>query len=61
MMEAESSDQSIPAKIKEEHYSVASEPGSNYLFRFTPKKATKEEAHAKQIAKVLFAWLKEGF
>ncbi|KAL3045400.1 hypothetical protein OYC64_013634 [Pagothenia borchgrevinki] len=31
-MEAEGSDQSFPAKIKEEHYSVASEPGSNYLF-----------------------------
>ncbi|KAJ8358162.1 hypothetical protein AAFF_G00028750 [Aldrovandia affinis] len=55
MMEAEGSDQSFPAKIKEEHYSVASEPGSYYLFHFTPEKATKEESHAEQIAKVLFA------
>ncbi|KAI4796469.1 hypothetical protein KUCAC02_026971 [Chaenocephalus aceratus] len=62
MMEAEGSDQSFPAKIKEEHYSVASEPGSNYLFHFTPEKATKEDSHAEQMAKVLFAWLKErGF
>ncbi|KAI4796454.1 hypothetical protein KUCAC02_026956 [Chaenocephalus aceratus] len=62
MMEAEGSDQSFPAKIKEEHYSVAGEPGSNYLFHFTPEKATKEDSHAEQMAKVLFAWLKErGF
>ena len=62
MLEAEGSDQSFPAKIKEEHYSVASEPGSYYLFHYTPEKATKEESHAKQIAKVLFAWLKKrGF
>ena len=62
MMEAEGSVQSFPAKIKEEHYSVVSEPGSNYLFHFTPEKASKEESHAEKIAKVLFAWLKEqGF
>ena len=62
MMEAEGSVQSFPAKIKEEHYSVVSEPGSNYLFHFTPEKASKEEPHAEKIAKVLFAWLKErGF
>ena len=62
MMEAEGSVQSFPAKIKEEHYSVVSEPGSNYLFHFTPEKASKEEPYAEKIAKVLFAWLKErGF
>ncbi|KAJ8387960.1 hypothetical protein AAFF_G00147510 [Aldrovandia affinis] len=62
MMEAEGRVQYFPAKIKEEHYSVASEPGSYYLFHFTPEKATKDESHAEQIAKVLFAWLKErGF
>ena len=59
MMEAEGSDQSFPAVIKAEHYSVVSEPGSNYLFHFTPEKATKGEPHAEQIAKVLFAWLKD--
>ena len=59
MMEAEGSDQSFPAKIKEEHYSVVNEPGSNYLFHFTPEAATTEEPHAEQIAKALFAWLKE--
>ena len=62
MMEAEGSDKYCPAKIREEHYSVASEPGSNYLFHFTPEKSTKEEPHAEQIATVLFAWLRErGF
>lgn len=62
MMEAEGSEQSYMGMIKEEHYSVASEPGSNYLFHFTPEKATKEESHAEQIAKVIFEWLKErGF
>ena len=62
MMEAEGSNQSFQGKIKEEHYSVASEPGSNYLFHFTPDKATKEESHAEQIAKVIFEWLKKrGF
>lgn len=62
MMEAAGSDQSLPAKIKEEHYSVVSEPGSNYLFHFTPEKATAEKSHAEQIATVMFAWLKDrGF
>jgi hypothetical protein len=62
MMEAEGSARSFPAKMKEEHYSVANEPGSHYLFHFSPEKSTKEESHAEQIAKVLFAWLKErGF
>ena len=42
-------------KIKEEHYSVVNEPGSNYLFHFTPETATTEESHAEQIAKVWFA------
>ena len=46
---------SFPAKIKEEHYSVVNEPGSNYLFHFTPETATTEESHAEQIAKVWFA------
>ena len=39
MMEAESSDQSLTAKLKEEFYSVVRKPGSNYLFHFTPEKA----------------------
>lgn len=48
--------------MKEEHYSVVSEPGSNYLFHFTPETVTTEESHAEQIAKVLFSWLNDrGF
>ena len=60
-MRAEGSDQSFPVKIKKEHYSVASEPGSYYVFHFTPEKASKKQSHAEQIAKVLCAWLKGGF
>ena len=49
MMEAEGSNQSFPTRIREEHYySVVSEPGSNYLFHFTPDKATSTESHAEQ-------------
>ena len=62
MLETEGSSQSFPAKMKEEHYSVVGEPGSNYLFHFTPEKATKEEPHAEKIAKEIFDWLqKRGF
>ena len=62
MMQADGSHQLFSAKIKEEHYTVISEPGSNYLFHFVPEKATKEEHHAEKIAKVMFTWLqKRGF
>ena len=62
MMQADGSHQLFSAKIKEEHYTVISEPGSNYLFHFVPEKATKEEHHAEKIAKVTFTWLqKRGF
>ena len=62
MMEVDGSDQLFPAKIKEEHCTVISEPGSNYLFHFVPEKATKEESHSEIIAKVMFNKLKNrGF
>ena len=61
-MEVDGSDQLFPAKIKEEHCTVISEPGSNYLFHFVPEKATKEESHVEKIAKVMFTRLKNrGF
>ena len=61
MVEVKARDQSCPVKIKDEHFSVAGEPCSYYVFYFNPEKATKKESHAEQIAKVLFAWRKEGF
>ena len=62
LVEADGTNRSHPARIKEEHYSVVSEPGSDYLFHFTPPKATKEDSHAGQIAKILYNWLQEkGF
>lgn len=58
MMEAES----FPAKTNEEHYGVVSEPVSNYPVHFASEQVTTQESHPEQIAKVLFAWLKErGF
>ena len=59
LIEADGSEQSFPAKIKEEHYSVVSEPGGNYLFHFTPEESTKEESYAKKSAKAIYIWLKE--
>ena len=41
LIEADGSEQSFLAKIKEEHNSVVSEPGGNYLFHFTPEESTK--------------------
>ena len=59
LVEADDTNISHPARIKEEHYSVVSEPGSDYLFHFTPPKATKEVSHARPIAKILYNWLQE--
>ncbi|KAK1903534.1 Eukaryotic translation initiation factor 3 subunit C [Dissostichus eleginoides] len=42
MMEAEGSDQAFPAKIKEEHYSVASEP-RHILFQLDCLKSQRKE------------------
>ena len=59
MMEADGFASSFPALIKEEHYSVCGEPGSDYLFHFTPDESTEEISHAGQIAKELVNWLKD--
>ncbi len=45
--------------IKEEHYTVRSEPGGKYLWHFVPEEATKERKHAEVIADHLVNWLKE--
>ena len=59
MFKVEGTDQQYPGVIKEEHYSVCMEPGGNYLFHFTPEKATKNTKAAEVIANHLVAWMKE--
>lgn len=53
------SDQRHPCFRKEEHYTVVSEPGGNYLFHFTPNEATKGSTAAEQIAKSFVTWMRE--
>jgi hypothetical protein len=57
--EVEGSSQAHPAIRKEEHYSVVSEPGGQYLFHFTPDEADKEHSAAEQIAITLVEWMKK--
>ena len=57
--EVEGSDQIYPVIEKEEHYSVVSEPGGQYLFHFTPPPADKDHKAAEQIAIELVKWMKE--
>ena len=47
----------FPGLIKEEHYTVCSEPGGNYLFHFVPEKSDLKKP-AEIIADHLIKWLK---
>ena len=47
-----------PTTQKIEHISVSKEPGSEYLFHFTPEEATKNVKHAEQVANKLVDWIK---
>ena len=58
-MEIEGSKQKFPGLIKEEHYSVCSEPGGQYLFHFTPEEASQQKKHAEIISGHLVDWLNE--
>ena len=57
--EVEGSDQVYPIIQKEEHYSVVSEPGGQYLFHFTPPEADENQKAAEKIAIELFNWMKQ--
>ena len=48
--------------IKEEHYSVCSEPGGKYLTHLTvdPKERSKDQSAAQQLAQAIFDWLKDN-
>ena len=57
--EVEGSDQVYPIIQKEEHYSVVSKPGGQYLFHFTPPEADENQKAAEKIAIELFNWMKQ--
>ena len=59
MMEIEGCEKRFPGLIKEEHYSVCSEPGGSYLFHFVPEEATDKMKHAEIIADHIVDWLAE--
>ena len=59
MMEIEGCEKQFPGLIKEEHYSVCSEPGGSYLFHFVPEEATDKKKHAEIIADHIVDWLAE--
>jgi hypothetical protein len=50
MLKADISDHQFPSIIKEQHYTVCSEPGGRYLYHFTPEKGSKREKPAEVIA-----------
>ena len=60
-VEVEGSTQIYPPIQKEEHYSVVSEPGGQYLFHFTPPPADKDRKAAEQLAIELDNWMKKYF
>ena len=57
--EVEGSSQLYPTIQKEEHCSVISEPGGQYLFHFTPEESDKSHTAAQQIAIELVNWMKK--
>ena len=58
MMKADDSDRKFPSIIKEEHYSMCSEPGGRYLYHFTPEKGSKRKKTAEVIADNLVDFMK---
>lgn len=46
-----------PSEKKEDHYSVCSEPGGNYLFHFTVDPKERTGSAAEQIATLLYEWI----
>ena len=59
MLEMEGVSRMFPGLIKEEHYSVCSEPGGRYLWHFIPEEASENKKHAEIIADHLIEWLRE--
>jgi len=59
MFEIAGSSKMFPGMVKEEHYSVCSEPGGKYLWHFVPMKDTGSKKPAEVIADNIVEWLKE--
>ena len=57
MFECNETGKRYPTTEKIEHICVSSEPGSEYLFHFTPEEATKTTKHAEQVANKLADWI----
>ena len=59
MLEVEAINRKFPGLIKEEHYTVCSEPGGRFLFHFTPEAEVEGKKHAEIIADNILCWLLE--
>lgn len=59
MHEVEGINRKFPCLIKEEHYTVCSEPGGEFLFHFTPETEVEGKKHAEIIADKIVCWLQE--
>jgi len=59
MLEIDGSSKMFPGMVKEEHYTVCSEPGGKYLWHFVPMKDTGSTKPAEVIANHIVNWLKE--
>ena len=57
MLETDDSSQNFPGSVKEEHYSMCSEPGGEYLTHFTPEPATEKCKPGEQIANGIYEWV----
>ena len=58
MLKTDNSDQQFPGIIREQHYSVCSEPGGRYIYHFTPKKGSETQKPAEIIADNLVEFMK---
>lgn len=59
MLEVEGVSRKFPGLVKEEHYTVCSEPGGRFLFHFTPETEVEGKKHAEMIADNILCWLQE--
>jgi hypothetical protein len=60
LLQADNSSHQFPSIVKEEHYTVCSEPGGRYLCHFTPEKDLTKRKPAEVIANHLVDFLKKN-
>src|SRR5678815_5080618 len=60
LLQADSSSHQFPSIVKEEHYTVCSEPGGRYLCHFIPEKDLTKRKPAEVIAEHLLDFLKKN-